>query len=82
MPPSACLLETPAHWIMSTGSDGEKSPPVSSQPEFSRETELIYMVTVSIKQFTIRNWLMPLSPVTSSKIYRMSHQVGDPGQPM
>ena len=38
-PPSACLLETPAHWITPTGSDGEKNPPVPSQPQSFPETQ-------------------------------------------
>ena len=38
-PPSACSLETPAHWITPTGSDGEKNPPVPSQPQSFPETQ-------------------------------------------
>lgn len=32
-PPSACLLETPAHWITPIGSDGEKSAPMPSESQ-------------------------------------------------
>ena len=45
-PASACLLETPAHWIQPTGSDGEESSNAPRATEFPRETELIHMLTL------------------------------------
>ena len=35
-----------------------------------------------IKRFIIRNWFSQLWRLTNPKIYRVSWQAGDPGEPM
>lgn len=45
-PPSACVLETPAHWITPTGRDGEGSSSAFIATELPRDIGLIHMVTL------------------------------------